>query len=58
MSALAREHQLCVLRLKSLYLCSRLPLLLLLLLPGDLTGAGVKVDATDLINYSCSVHPE
>jgi len=38
-----------------------LPLLtpaVLLLLPAELMGAGVKVDPADLINYLCSVHPE
>lgn len=30
----------------------------LLLLPGGLMGAGVNVDAADLINSSCRMHPE
>lgn len=35
-----------------------LAVLLLLLPPGGLTGAGVKVGAAALISYSCSVQPE
>lgn len=35
-----------------------LAVLLLLLPPGSLAGAGVKVGAAALISYSCSVQPE